>query len=41
MEDKIYTFPRLLLQRKDIKDRIAIQKKDYGIWLSYSREKGF
>jgi len=41
MADKIYTLPQLLLQRKDIKDRIAIQKKDYGICLSYSKERGF
>jgi long-chain acyl-CoA synthetase len=36
MEEKIYTLPELLLQRRDIKDRIAIREKDYGIWLSYS-----
>ena len=36
MEDSIYTLPQLLLQRKDIKDRIAIREKDYGIWQSYS-----
>jgi hypothetical protein len=41
VEDKIYTLPQLLLQRKDIKDRIAIQEKDFGIWLSYSKERGF
>jgi long-chain acyl-CoA synthetase len=36
MEEKIYTLPQLLLQRKDIKDKIAIREKDYGIWQSYS-----
>lgn len=36
MEEKIYTLPQLLLQRKDIKDRIAVREKDYGIWQSYS-----
>lgn len=36
MEDKIYTLPQLLLQRKDIKNRIAIREKDYGIWRSYT-----
>ena len=36
MEEKIYTLPQLLLQRKDIKNRIAIREKDYGIWRSYT-----
>jgi len=39
--DKIYILPKLLLQRKDIKDRIAFQEKDYWIWLPYSKERGF
>jgi long-chain acyl-CoA synthetase len=36
MEEKIYTLPELLLQKRDIKGRIAIREKDYGIWQSYS-----
>jgi long-chain acyl-CoA synthetase len=36
LEDKIYTLPQLLLEKKDIKDKIAIREKDYGIWQSYS-----
>lgn len=36
MEEKIYTLPELLLQKRDIKDKIAIREKDYGIWQSYS-----
>ena len=41
MEDKIYTLPQLLLQRKDIKDKVTIQEKDYRSWLFYSKERGF
>jgi hypothetical protein len=41
VQDKIYILPQLLLQGKDIKDRIAIQEKDYRIWLSYTKERGF
>jgi long-chain acyl-CoA synthetase len=36
MEEKICTLSQLLLQRKDIKDKIAIREKDYGVWQSYS-----
>jgi len=36
MEDKASTLPQYLLQRKDIKDKVAIREKDYGIWQSYT-----
>ncbi len=36
MENKPYTLSQLLLRRKNIKNRVAIREKDYGIWQSYS-----
>ena len=43
MEKEALTFPQILLEnaKKYGESKAAIQKKDYGIWQCYSKERGF